>query len=244
MRVALIDADNVPWIGAWLNRDKSDEEMFQGIDTYITDIFINTKADKYIGFFQGSDDMRRGMFPDYKANRPPSPDWLVKRKPMIIDYLINTWKFVPTQKGYESDDAIASVNHVLPEEYTPIVCSPDKDMKQIPGWNYNTKTKELIEITKDQAVYNIGMQLLHGDTTDNIPNLRKGYGPATAAKALAEFGNMSPVGTAYIEFVAEYGVFIGSVKFAENVLKVVLRRDPDYKFELVDVPENIRTLYK
>lgn len=246
MRVSLVDGDNIPWVGSWLHRDNDDEELFRGIDNYITEILINTKADKYIGFLQGPDDMRRRMFEDYKSNRPEAPEWLVRRKPMIIDYLTNTWKFVFTQKGYEADDAVASTHWLLSNDRdtTVIVCSPDKDMKQVPGWNYNTKTKVETLITEQEAEHSIGMQLLHGDTTDNIPNVRRGVGPATATKIIQDFNNMSPIATAYTEFVAEYGKFTGSVKFAENVLKVILRRDPDYKFELIDVPEYIKNAYK
>lgn len=256
MRVALIDGDNIPWVGAWLNRDKSDDELFSGIDAYINEIFINTRVDKYIGFLQHpTEDKRRGMFADYKANRPPTPDWLVNRKPIILDYLRLNWGFTYTQKGYESDDAIASVDHILQNEFssspntgleTTVICSPDKDMKQIEGWNYNTRSKELTYVTYEAAIKSIYMQLLHGDTTDNIPNVQKGIGPAKAAKILEDIslGVRSKIDKTFEQFIiANETEAIALTKFAENVLKVVLIRDPEYKFELLDVPEKIKSLY-
>lgn len=242
MRVSLVDADSILWSQAWLNRDKSDIELTLAIDNFITELLLNTNADSYIGFLKHptETEFRRIMFPKYKTNRPPTPDWLLARRPLIQEHLLKRWKFVYAQDGFEVDDAIASVhtylsNHHIGElVFTPIICSVDKDMKQISGLNYNSKTKELKLIAEDEAIHNMCIQLLIGDRTDNIPNVKKGVGPA-AAEDLLKLLDVPPVYIVLAKFVEEYGSVLGATKFAENVLQVVLRRDPDYKFELVDV---------
>jgi 5'-3' exonuclease len=245
MRIALIDSDSIVWAQAWLNRDKSDTELFYALDNQVEDILTNTRADKYVGLLKHPTEMefRRVMFPNYKGNRPSTPDWYKNRKDIIINYLIAEWEFVFTEKGYEVDDAIASIHAALCNDKTwlskdpdsiPIVCSVDKDMKQIPGWNYNPKTRILSEVNAQEAEHNVAMQVLHGDTTDNVKPMKKGVGPATAAQKLADYDTMSPLAVAYVEYVQEYGKFMGSVRFAENVLQVIMRRDIDYPFKLVD----------
>lgn len=254
MRVAIIDADTIVWTAAYLaQRDNlAPEAMIQELDTFITSILKNTKAEKYIGFLQGADNFRKRMFADYKANRPEPPDWVKLLGPMVRMHLVNQWKFVYTTDGFEADDAVASIAENLdmyeygddfpnagPKFYKAIICAVDKDLKQIPGEHYNYKTGETQVVLEEEATHNASMQLLHGDTSDNIPNIRKGIGPAKAARIL-EGTNTTSGRVALEEFQKEYGFFNGLVKFSENVLKVVLRRDNKYPFELNDVPEYIK----
>lgn len=64
-----------------------------------------------------------------------------------------------------------------------IICTMDKDLDQVPGWKYNWYKDEKYYVTEEQANYNFVMQLMTGDSTDNIPGL-PGIGPGKAAKAL------------------------------------------------------------
>lgn len=251
MRVAIIDADTIIWTAAYLaQRDGlSPEKMIRDLDTFMRSILKNTKADKYVGFMQGPDNFRKRMFPDYKGTRPEVPEWYRLLAPSLRKYLHEKWKIEYTTDGFEADDAVASVAYQLTEgirlpvattdkELLPlrvIVCAIDKDLKQIPGEHYNYKTAETTKVLEEEAMYNASMQLLHGDTTDNIPNIRKGIGPAKAAKML-EGTNTTSARVALEEFQKEHGFYEGLTKFAENVLKVVLRRDKQYKFKLNDIP--------
>lgn len=256
MRVTLIDADSICWAQAWLNKDKSNEELYLSIDAQISDILTQTKADKYVGFLKNPNEteFRRIMFPTYKSNRPATPDWYKDRRESIWYHLIDNWKFVYTQNGYEADDAIASTHYHLntvpiltPAARVPIpkveaiICSIDKDMKQIPGWNYNPKTKELTFIGGDEAERNMLTQLLTGDSTDNIKGL-PGIGPSKAKRILEGCGTNPDA--VYAQYLTHHGNTAKAlIDFAENVLQVVMRRDVDYAYTLVDVPENIKKYY-
>lgn len=64
-----------------------------------------------------------------------------------------------------------------------IIISLDKDLDQIPGLKYNWLHDVSYDVDENKAWYNFFMQLLTGDSTDNIPGL-PGIGPGKAAKAL------------------------------------------------------------
>lgn len=252
-RVALVDADSILWAQLWLNKDKSDDELRQALDAQISDILTQTKADKYIGFLKNPNEVefRRRMFPSYKSTRPDAPDWYTSRKDLVREYLINTWKFVYTVKGYESDDSICSVAYAIHTADTtiPIICSVDKDMRQYPGWNYNLRSKELMFSSHEEADKFMLTQILTGDSTDAIKGV-PGIGPAKAKKLFDTIGDYNIIGMVYDTYYQHHGDTAKAlIDFAENVLQVVMRRDLDYPYELVDVPEYIKgynpeTLFK
>lgn len=84
--------------------------------------------------------------------------------------------------GEEADDLLG----IAQTKYGPldsVIISIDKDLDQIPGLKYNFAHDINYNVTDAQATYNFHMQLLMGDTTDNIPGL-PGIGPGKASKAL------------------------------------------------------------
>lgn len=257
MRVVIIDGDNIPYVGAWLNKDKSDDELYYGIDNYLTEILQNTNADKYVGILKNPDegDIRRMMFNSYKATRQESPEWYVNRKPIIVNYLLDKWKFAYTQRMYETDDACASISNMLQlkgiegKECIPIISSVDKDLAQCPGWLYNPRTKQLKEIEPAEAGRNLCLQILLGDSTDNVKSVRKGIGEVKGTNLFdhadwREYGIIIPDEHRVLKLFTQLnGYTEGLIKFAENVLQVVMRRDIDYPYELVDVPSKIVETY-
>ncbi len=153
MRVAVIDGDTLVWVAAYNNRDQEGtSEMFSGIDAMLTELLLNTQADQYVGLIKGKEASHRAKhFADYKANRPPVPDWIVKWKKDIEAFLIDKWKF-QFVNGIEVDDAVISVAAIIePKGDVPIICSVDKDFQQYPGWHYNPRKKELKFIGGDDA---------------------------------------------------------------------------------------------
>lgn len=250
MRISLIDADSILWAAAWLNRDNSDSGMILAIDNFISDLLERTKATHYIGLLKNPTEIefRRIMFPSYKANRPPTPEWLSNRRPIILEHLTTKWQFVHTERGFEVDDAIASIQYQMYYQHPiiidgigivpiPIVCSVDKDMKQISGWNYNPKTKELVFIGGDEAERNLLTQILTGDVTDNIKGV-PGIGPAKAKKILEGLIDGDSISKVYDTYFNHHGQTAQALlDFAENVLQVVMRRDASYPYKLVEVPK-------
>lgn len=108
-------------------------------------------------------------------------------------------------KGIEADDELA-IQHVSKAD--TILISRDKDLRQVPGWQYGWELgsqpsfgPELI--TKNGNIYLDEMgnlrgtglaffyaQVLMGDRVDNVPGC-KGVGPEKAYRALASMGTRS-----------------------------------------------------
>lgn len=115
----------------------------------------------------------------YKGNRDPA------HKPKHYDamrtYLVDKWK-ARVVNGYEADDAVAMAQ--LNSEYeSTIICSIDKDLKTVPGLNYNFRTKVMSIISPLQAKRAFWTQVLTGDPTDNIGGAYK-VGPKKAGEVL------------------------------------------------------------
>lgn len=238
-RICLIDADTILYVACYHNRDNNDEaRMLRELDEFILSLLVDVQADKYAGFVKGPDpSYRHKAFPDYKANRPPAPDWLTKWKPVVTTHLVDPakrWKFEEVN-GIEVDDAVASAHWQLLGDPSslPIICSQDKDFNQLPGWHYNPKKREMVNIIGADAWVNLLSQILTGDPTDNIKGL-SGIGPAKAAKILNNgadgVNKLYEVITAYLK--DNPPMRRGLLDFVENAFKVILREDSNFKFTL------------
>ena len=111
----------------------------------------------------------------YKGNRDPShkPHWYSE----IKEYLKNVWK-AEEEESLEADDILAN----LQDKDTCIV-STDKDLDQVAGWHYNWVKDELYNVSIEQGIHSKYVQILTGDSTDNIEGI-PGLGPVGAEKCL------------------------------------------------------------
>lgn len=114
----------------------------------------------------------------YKDNRDPSHR--PKHYRAIKEHLIKKFG-AEVINGEEADDAIGRAAYSLYHDKYVIV-SNDKDLDQLAGFHYNWITKEGYFVTDEEAVKNFYVQLLAGDSTDNIP----GVIGATKARTLIE----------------------------------------------------------
>tara|TARA_R110002020_G_scaffold120336_1_gene274297 strand:+ start:823 stop:1680 length:858 start_codon:yes stop_codon:yes gene_type:complete len=111
----------------------------------------------------------------YKGNRDPShkPHWYNE----IKEYLKTVWK-AKEEEHLEADDILADL-----QGSDTCIVSTDKDLDQISGWHYNWVKDILYEVSPDQAVHSKYIQILTGDSTDNIEGI-PGLGPVGAEKCL------------------------------------------------------------
>lgn len=142
-------------------------------------IFADMNTDNYKGFLTGKGNFRKVIDPSYKANRTkPEPAYLQD----LRQYMILDWK-MEVVDGIEADDAIG-----MASTEDTIICSNDKDLRQIPGGFYNftvNKFEVIDEITAAQVPYSL---MLIGDSTDNISGVDR-IGKKTAAKIIQEYGD-------------------------------------------------------
>ena len=104
----------------------------------------------------------------YKGNRPDRKPFHYKE---IREYLINVHKATVVE-GFEADDALG-IEHIAGKS---VICTIDKDLDMVAGLHYNYQKDKLYDVDEITALKNFYMQLLTGDTTDNIrgvPNIGK-----------------------------------------------------------------------
>jgi hypothetical protein len=147
----------------------------QRLEAKINSIVIGAGAETYEIHISGSNNFRvkEATIKPYKGNRNlPKPHWHAKVK----EYFLTSKKHtVIVAEGMEADDTLSIAQLKDPEELT-IICSPDKDLKMVPGWHYRWSTHTITEIkpffvSPEEAINWFYMQLLMGDPTDNIPGL-------------------------------------------------------------------------
>ena len=126
--IALVDMDLVVYRSA---ASAENEEL--EIATYRTEELLDTILTKvgtaeYRAFLTGSNNFRKTIYPEYKANRTqPKPKWLQECREFAIKNL--GAELAPDT--LEADDALA-----IYQTDNTIICSLDKDLLQIEGKHF------------------------------------------------------------------------------------------------------------
>ena len=125
----------------------------------------------------GSKNFRYDVDPTYKHNRVDrEPSEL---RPLLREYI---WKnfWTISRRRLEGDDCLGIISTQLPGKF--IVCTIDKDLKQIPGKHYNWDKDLEFEITPEEGEHFLLTQIITGDPGDGYPGC-----PGVGAKGAAEF---------------------------------------------------------
>lgn len=218
--LAIIDADTICYFSchnkeSLMKQDKSIEDVFTCIDGYINSILDNTKSDYYTGFLtDGSFRYKIATQKPYKGNRSTleKPKYFSLAK----SYLIDKYGFI-SLKNYEADDLCIMTNNTYKQtkEYNPIICSPDKDLKQVEGIFYDYKKGESTELDRQTGIKNLWKQVLTGDSGDNIPGL-KGIGEIKATIMLGALEYQNYPALVLEKYIREYDEYLGIKYFTEN----------------------------
>jgi hypothetical protein len=119
---------------------------------------------------------------EYKGNR--DPDHKPKHSKAIKEYMERHYPVVYSEDE-EADDLIGYSHYAMwcNDPRSSIIATVDKDLDMIPGLHYNFIKEDSYYVDEDAANRWFYLQLLMGDSTDNIPGV-PGYGPKKAAKEL------------------------------------------------------------
>ncbi|GIK20482.1 MAG: DNA polymerase I [Leptolyngbya sp. PLA2] len=145
---------------------------------------------------------RSGLYPEYKATRPPPPEDLPVQVERCLRILREIGVPIVGAEGFEADDVIATVVDRLKEQHPDLrvrIVSKDKDLKQL----LRDNVVELYDVHHDAVIDEaklreetglspaqvVDMLALMGDTVDNVPGV-EGVGPKTAAQLIAEYGSL------------------------------------------------------
>lgn len=235
-KLAIIDADGIPYIIGWNNRlTESKAVVRKNVDSFIEDILNEVKADEYIGLIESKSELpcfRHSIAKDkpYKGNRKEKPEWYKKWISVIHERMENKWGFQRSHGGVETDDVVASLFKYYQQkpDIDVTLCGNDKDLYQMPGKHFNFKDKVHRFYNPTQAQYWLFMQVLMGDSTDNIPGL-KGCGEKGAENALKIDGvdKENYHIAAYYAFTEKLGLDKGTQSFYENYMLCKMRDELD-----------------
>ena len=176
--ILLFDIDSLLYSSCY-NVDSPEEAMFKFDENYqkiINDLEELWEIEQVIPFGLSRNNFRKYITKKYKANRS-------KEKPQYFNQLckyVEHYYEPEIANGMETDDLVAIFQEKIGHENC-IIISIDKDYKQFEGTIYNYRQRKIIQLNKQQALYNFYEQMIVGDTADNV-NYCKGYGKAYAKK--------------------------------------------------------------
>ena len=145
---------------------------------------------------------RDEWYPQYKANRSPMPEDLVKQiEPIHAVVKALGWPVIMVP-GVEADDVIGTLaKKATAVGWKTVISTGDKDLAQLVDESVtliNTMTNEKLDIQGVINKFGIAPHLIVdyltiiGDTVDNVPGVPKA-GPKTALKWLTEFGDLDNI---------------------------------------------------
>ncbi len=155
---------------------------------------------------------RTDSYPEYKANRDKAPDHFRSQLPLIDEVLEALHITQLKEEGYEADDIIASLTRkAVADGWDVLIVTGDRDAFQLVDDHVNvlytrrgisdTVLADESWITEKYGIapaQYVEYAALRGDTSDNLPGV-PGVGEKTAAKLIAEYGDIDGVFTAVTE---------------------------------------------
>ena len=177
-----------------------------GFTKFLRDIQKREKPDLLgVAFDPKGGCFRREIYPEYKANRPATPEDILLSVPYVKRIVEAMCIPVLEVPGYEADDVIGTLAKKADDAgYEVFMVTPDKDYGQLVGDNrklYKQKGDEVEIIDKEaiKAKYGIDrpelvrdILALWGDSSDNIPGV-PGVGEKGASKMVQAYGEVENI---------------------------------------------------
>lgn len=165
------------------------ENCLHSVKLMLNSVLEEVRPEEHTVYLSGSNNFRYEVAPYYKQSRKEED------KPYhyetIRKYLLNVWN-AQVVDDMEADDAMGITQwedyaYRWPGKATPdgagtIICTIDKDLDMIPGWHYNFISGEKYWVDEWEGLQNFYIQLLTGDSTDDIPGIYKITGQKATAK--------------------------------------------------------------
>lgn len=164
--------------GKPVKRPRTLQEVLAGVDFSMQQILSQVNATTYEAYLTGPGNFRYNIYPEYKANRKDieRPEYLQAAR----EHLVRKWG-AHVCVGYEADDALGMGQDQ--EGRSSIICTIDKDLKQVPGRHFNWVKGEHYEISEIEGLRSLYRSVLIGDRADNIIGV-KGIGEGKASKII------------------------------------------------------------
>ena len=161
-----------------------------------------------IAFDKAAPTFRHELFPEYKAQRPPTPDELVNQLGRVRQ-LVETFRIpIFELDGYEADDVLGTLSHqASQQDIDTVIVTGDADTMQLvsprvkvlypkPGRTFSdTMLYDEAAVSQKYGVkpeHIADFKGLVGDPSDNIPGVT-GIGKKTAVKLIQQFGSIDQI---------------------------------------------------
>ena len=196
------------------NRAGMNTSIVFGFTKFLRDIQKREHPDLLgVAFDPKGGSFRKEIYPEYKANRPDTPEDIIQSVPYVKRIVEAMCIPILEVEGFEADDVIGTLAFRGAEAgYDVYMVTPDKDYGQLVGDNrkiYKQKGDgiEIVDADAIRAKYGIGDPILvrdilalWGDASDNIPGVQ-GIGEKGACKLVGKWGSVENI----IENAAEIG---------------------------------------
>ena len=188
------------------NRDGLNTSIVYGFTKFLRDIQKREKPDLLgVAFDPKGGCFRREIYPEYKANRPATPEDILLSVPYVKRIVEAMCIPVLEVPGFEADDVIGTLAKKGEEAgYEVFMVTPDKDYGQLVGENrklYKQKGDEIEIVDKEAIKAKYGIEnpelvrdilALWGDSSDNIPGV-PGVGEKGACKMVQAWGEVENI---------------------------------------------------
>ena len=188
------------------NRDGLNTSVVFGFTKFLRDILRREKPDLIgVAFDPAGGCFRRRLYPEYKANRPPTPEDIKLSVPYVKRLLEAMCIPILEVADFEADDVIGTLSKKGTEAgYKVFMVTPDKDYGQLVNDNcviYKQKGDglEIIGRLEIEEKYGFNdpllvrdMLALWGDSSDNIPGV-PGIGEKGACKLVKQWGTVENI---------------------------------------------------
>ena len=191
-----------------VNSKGMDTSILFGFTKYLLEMVEREKPTHLaVAFDPPGGTFRNDLYPEYKANRPDTPQLIIDALEPLSDICRAMNIPVLMIKGYEADDVIGSMaKRAASEGFDVYMVTPDKDYGQLIEPNvYQYKPgkaggdDEILGVSDICARYGIctpsqviDMLAICGDTADNVPGV-KGVGEVGAAKLISKYGSVEEI---------------------------------------------------
>ena len=159
------------------------KSLVEMVEFTIQSVVSACRAQEHYLVVSGRDNFRKVLYPDYKAGRREKPPLYVPLMDKLEESNASRWC---KHDQLEADDLLG-IMLTNGRVKNPILCSIDKDLLGVPGWHYNWNKDDWPRgVTQAEADFHWLVQLLMGDSTDNIEGM-KGIGIAKAQKLASSY---------------------------------------------------------
>ena len=169
--------------------------LLKHLSTYLSDYLV-------VVFDSGAKNFRHTMYPEYKSNRAPIPEDLIKQFAPLRE-VVQAFNIASEEvENYEADDVIATLSaKYASDDITIRILTADKDLLQLIGKNVHVYDPIKSRYLDNEYVIDkfgvpsdklLDALALTGDASDNVPGVPS-IGIKTAAKLISEFGSLDNV---------------------------------------------------